>query len=66
MGYKAVVVLGHPEYYPRFGFTPASQKGLACEYEVPDEAFMLLELAPGAMAGCEGLVRYLPEFNQCA
>lgn len=38
----AVVVLGHPDYYPRFGFVPASRFGLACEYDVPDEAFMAL------------------------
>ncbi|HEX8749112.1 MAG TPA: N-acetyltransferase, partial [Pyrinomonadaceae bacterium] len=41
MGCYAVVVLGHPEYYPRFGFVPASRKGLRCEYPVPDEAFMV-------------------------
>ncbi len=66
LGYKAIVVLGHPEYYPRFGFTPASKKGLGCEYEVPDEAFMVLELEPGALAGCVGTVKYQPEFNECA
>lgn len=66
LGYKAIVVLGHPEYYPRFGFTPASKKGLGCEYEVPDEAFMVLELEPGALVGCVGTVKYQPEFNECA
>ncbi|HYG61865.1 MAG TPA: N-acetyltransferase [Thermoanaerobaculia bacterium] len=63
-GIEAVVVLGHPEYYPRFGFVPASRFGLGCEYPVPDEVFMALELTPGALAGCRGTVRYRPEFSQ--
>ena len=45
---SAVVVLGHPEYYPRFGFLPASRFGLRCEYNVPDETFLAMELEPGA------------------
>lgn len=61
-GQRAVVVLGHPEYYPRFGFVPASRFGLRCEYDAPDEAFMALELVPGSLAGVSGLVRYRPEF----
>lgn len=62
-GCRAVVVLGHPEYYPRFGFRPASTWGLRCAYPAPDEAFMALELAPGALRGHSGLVRYLSEFD---
>jgi putative acetyltransferase len=61
-GAGAVVVLGHPEFYPRFGFVPASRFGLRCEYEVPDEAFMALEQTPGALAGRAGLARYHPAF----
>lgn len=49
---SAVVVLGHPAYYPRFGFLPASRFGLRCEYNVPDEAFMAVELEPGAFERC--------------
>ena len=63
-GRNAVVVLGHPGYYPRFGFVAASRFGLRCEYPVPDEAFMAAELAPGALAGRGGLVKYRPEFNE--
>ncbi|MBD2102340.1 GNAT family N-acetyltransferase [Leptolyngbya sp. FACHB-261] len=62
LGFSAVVVLGHPEYYPRFGFVPASRKGLTCEYEVPDEAFMVVELQPEALQACSGRVKYRPEF----
>jgi putative acetyltransferase len=62
-GYLGVVVVGHPGYYPRFGFRKAREFGLRCEYPVPDEAFMAMELASGALAGRAGLVRYLPEFG---
>lgn len=58
LGTHAVVVLGHPGYYPRFGFEPASTFGLASEYDVPDEAFMALELEPGALDGVSGTVAY--------
>ena len=62
-GAEAVVVLGHPDYYPRFGFRPASAFGLSCAYEVPDEAFMALELVEGALADAEGVARYHPAFG---
>jgi putative acetyltransferase len=63
-GAPFVVVLGHPAYYPRFGFVPASSLGLASEYEgVPDEAFMVVELAAGGLAGVSGIARYRPEFG---
>ena len=59
---EAVVVVGHPGFYPRFGFVPASRLGLSCEYDVADEIFMALELVRGALAGKSGLVRYHPAF----
>lgn len=59
--YDFVVVLGHPEYYPRFGFRRASEFGLDNEYGA-DAAFMALELQPGRLDGITGLVRYGPEF----
>ena len=58
LGVQAVVVVGHPQYYPRFGFTAASRYGVRCEYDVPDDVFMLLELARGALSGVSGLVTY--------
>ncbi|HUE73876.1 MAG TPA: N-acetyltransferase [Pirellulaceae bacterium] len=61
-GYGFVVLLGHPEYYPRFGFRRGSDFGLANEYGA-DEAFMVLELVPGSLPP-GGLVRYGPEFGQ--
>jgi putative acetyltransferase len=57
-----VVVLGHPDYYPRFGFRPASGFGVRCEYDAPDEAFMAIELAAGALDAVSGVARYQPEF----
>jgi putative acetyltransferase len=62
-GHGCVVVLGHPEYYPRFGFVPASRHGLAWEHPAPDETFMVLPLREGAIPIGGGLVRYAPEFG---
>ena len=62
IGHKLVVVLGHPNYYPRFGFVPASTYGIKSEYDVPDEAFMVLGLRQGAFSGRSGIVKYQPAF----
>lgn len=58
LGYGAVVVLGHSEYYPRFGFVPSSCYGIDSEYEVPEEVFMVLELEPDILAGKAGRISY--------
>ena len=64
-GCPFVVVVGHPEYYPRFGFERASAHGLASQWEgVPDEAFMALVLDEKAMAGVSGVARYRREFSE--
>ncbi|MBL8518005.1 MAG: N-acetyltransferase [Betaproteobacteria bacterium] len=63
LGVVAVVVLGHPEYYPRFGFSPASRFGISTQYEVPDEVFMLIELQPYALKGITGMAKYHPAFS---
>ena len=60
----AVVLIGHATYYPRFGFKPASRFGFRCEYDVPDDVFMALELRPGALAGAAGTIRYHPAFAE--
>jgi putative acetyltransferase len=62
-GCEVVAVIGHPEYYPRFGFRRGSTYGLRCEFPVPDDVFMIAELAAGVLAGREGLVRYIQEFH---
>ena len=62
-GAGAVVVVGHADYYPRFGFVRASAKGLRCKWPVGDEHFMVTELTPGALDDVRGLVEYRPEFD---
>jgi putative acetyltransferase len=60
-----LIVLGHPEYYRRFSFLPASRHGLRCQWKgVPDQAFMVLPLDLGRMAGVSGVVHYRREFDQ--
>jgi putative acetyltransferase len=59
-----VVLLGHPEYYPRFGFRPAFDYGLTFAGQQPHPAAMALELRSGAMTGLCGEIRYLPPFNE--
>lgn len=60
----AAVVLGHPEFYPKFGFSPAERFGLRSEYDVPAEAFMAIELTAGALRGASGTVKYHAAFSQ--
>jgi putative acetyltransferase len=60
-----VVVVGHPEYYPRFGFERASARGLTSQWEgMPDAAFMVLILNLPAMTGVSGVARYREEFDE--
>ena len=61
-GDDVVVVLGHPAFYPRFGFVPARPLGVMSEWDVPDDVFMVAELTPGALRGRRGVVYYAPEF----
>jgi putative acetyltransferase len=63
-GYDCVVVLGHPGYYPRFGFVPASRYGIRSEYAVPDAAFMILAFREEALRDRAGVVKYQPEFHE--
>jgi putative acetyltransferase len=60
-GEQVVIVLGHPEYYPRFGFSSDRARALASPF--PAEAFMALELLPGALDGIRGRVRYPDAFG---
>jgi putative acetyltransferase len=62
LGHGLVIVLGHPDYYPRFGFRPARAFGIRSPFEAPDEAFLVLELRPGVLDGVRGVVEYPPEF----
>jgi len=61
--FGAIVVLGHSEYYPRFGFLPSSHFGISCEFKVPEEAFMVIELQSGYLSGKSGIIKYHAEFK---
>lgn len=63
LGFDFAVVLGNPRYYSRFGFRRAAAFGLGNEFGA-DEAFMALELRPGALAGTQGVVKYAAEFAE--
>ena len=63
LGFGAVVVLGHQEYYPRFGFLPSTHFGICCEYEVPEDVFMVKELRQGYLRGAAGIIKYHAAFS---
>jgi putative acetyltransferase len=63
LGHAIVIVLGHAGYYPRFGFSAAAAKSLVCPYRDCGEAWMALELIPGALKGVQGKVVYPPAFE---
>lgn len=62
-GYELVFVLGHPNFYRRFGFQPAWLNNLRFSEDVPQEAFMVEELRQGALIGQTGVVLFQPEFR---
>ena len=62
-GCPFIVVLGHAEFYPRFGFRPATTFGIGCEWNVPDEVFMALMLDDAKRPGIGGTARYRAEFS---
>lgn len=63
VGIAAVVVLGHPAYYPRFGFSAAAARGLRCPFPGAGDAFMALALAPGSLEVRDAAVHYAPPFG---
>ena len=62
-GCPFIVVVGHANYYPRFGFSPARPFGITCEWDVPDDVFLLLVLDPEKMRGVSGVAKYRHEFS---
>ena len=63
LGFKSVILLGHAEYYPRFGFEPAQRWGIKAPFDVPPEVFMAIELEAGALENCSGTVQYSAPFG---
>lgn len=65
LGFQSAILLGHPEYYPRFGYKPASTWGIKTHYELPsDDVFMAVELSEGALTNVSGMVIFPPEFGE--
>lgn len=62
LGYPGIVLVGHPAYYPRFGYRPAASFELELPFAVPAEAFMALELTPGSLTAVRGMVTYPSAF----
>ena len=58
LGFGSVVVLGHPAYYPRFGYVSASKWDVKAPFEVPDDCFMALELVEDGLKNVRGVVQY--------
>ncbi len=61
--FKSVIVLGHKNYYPKFGFQKASNWQIKCPFEVPDEAFMAIELIKNGLENISGIVQYPKAFD---
>lgn len=61
--HRSVIVLGHERYYPKFGFVPAHKWNIRCPYDVPENVFMALELAPDGLRDVSGRVVYPKEFE---
>jgi len=65
LGFQSVILIGHPGYYPRFGYKPASTWGIKTHYELPsDDVFMAVELTEGALSNVSGMVVFPPEFGE--
>lgn len=63
IGFSVVSVMGHPDYYKKFGFKPANEYGVKAPFEISNEYYMLLELVPNSLNGVSGVVKYAPEFG---
>jgi len=63
LGFQSAILIGHPEYYPRFGYKSASTWGIKTHYELPsDDVFMAIELTEGSLSNVSGMVIFPPEF----
>jgi putative acetyltransferase len=63
MGFKHIFVLGHPNFYPKFGFVPSKNFSVTPPFPVPAEVFMALELVEGSLNCLHGKIEYPPAFN---
>lgn len=63
LNFKSVIVLGHRNYYPKFGFVPTEKWNIKSPFDVPTEAFMGIELIDGGFNNVNGTVKYPKEFD---
>jgi predicted N-acetyltransferase YhbS len=63
LGFRSALLVGHPTYYPRFGYRPAETLGILTGLELPADVFMACELSEGGLDGVQGRVEFAPEFN---
>ncbi len=63
LGFKAIHVIGHENYYPRFGYEMASKHDISPSFEVPEANNMIIELMPGSLDGVNGEIKYAPPFG---
>lgn len=63
LGYQSVIVLGHEDYYPKFGFEPAEKWNIKAPFDVPSNVFMAIELVKGSLENISGTVIYPKEFE---
>jgi len=64
LGYHSVIVLGHKDYYPKFGFKKAALWNIKPPFVVPDEVFMAMELTEHSLENVEGVVQYSKAFSE--
>ena len=64
LGFRTVTVLGHPNYYPRFGYGPMADHGLRVPFDIRQSNCMVAFLVGTALPGASGTVEYPPEFMQ--
>ncbi|WP_078548597.1 GNAT family N-acetyltransferase [Litchfieldia alkalitelluris] len=63
LGYSHVFVLGHPNFYPKFGFAASSLYGIESPFPVPEEVFMAIEIDKDSLSGLQGKIKYPPAFS---
>ena len=64
LGYKSAVLLGHKDYYPRFGYKRAIDFGIEFQFDVPSEYCMVVELAPEGLKNVHGMIKYAKPFME--
>jgi putative acetyltransferase len=63
LNFKSVIVLGHKDYYPKFGFLPAKKWNIYAPFSVNMGSFMAIELVPEGLKNVSGIVKYPKEFD---